>query len=332
MAFASTAPLTVTFSGDSVAAAGDINVDGRADVIVGAPLSDPSSRTNAGSSYVVYGTASPSNVDLASLGFSGFRIDGAAAGDSSGDSVAPSGDINGDGRADVIVGASGASPFSRTGAGSSYVIYGFRPASVSYPGAITATVGTPITSVTPTVRRTGAATFSVSPALPAGLSLDTATGVISGTPNEAATATSTVTMTDLSGTASTTVSVTVEAAPTSTPAAQPAAPAAQPAALKVRMTCKGTVCTTRGTLPAGATRIGQSATAGATRTGQSATAVGKKAVRAKCSVNATGKGKKIKRTFACRLGVKKGTWTVTTSARAKNGTIVAQSVMTKRVR
>ena len=197
-----------TFSGDSVAAAGDINVDGRADVIVGAPLSDPSSRTNAGSSYVVYGTASPSNVDLASLGFSGFRIDGAAAGDSSGDSVAPAGDINGDGRADVIVGASGASPFSRTGAGSSYVIYGFRPASVSYPGAITATVGTPITSVTPTVRRTGAATFSVSPALPAGLSLDTATGVISGTPTEAATVTSTVTMTDLSGTATTTVSVT----------------------------------------------------------------------------------------------------------------------------
>jgi hypothetical protein len=317
-----------TFSGDSVAAAGDINVDGRADVIVGAPLSDPSSRTNAGSSYVVYGTASPSNVDLASLAFSGFRIDGAAAGDSSGDSVAPAGDINGDGRADVIVGASGASPFSRTGAGSSYVIYGFRPASVSYPGAITATVGTPITSVTPTVRRTGAATFSVSPALPAGLSLDTATGVISGTPTEAATATSTVTMTDLSGTATTTVSVTVTPLPAPLPAAQPAAPAAQsaapaaqPLALKGRMACTGNVCATSGTLPAGATRIGQSATA-----------VGKKAARAKCSVKATGKGKKIKRTFACRLGVKKGTWTVTTSARAKNGTTVAQSVVTKRVR
>ena len=252
-------------------------------------------------------------------------LSGAAANDNSGNSVASAGDVNGDGRADVIVGAPGVSTTSRPAAGSSYVIYGFGTASVSYPGAITAAVGTPITSLTPTVRRTGTAAFSVSPALPAGLSLDTATGVISGTPTEAATATSTVTMTDLSGTASTTVSVTVEAAPTSTPAAQPAA-------LKVRMTCKGTVCTTRGTLPAGATRIGQSATAGATRIGQSATAVGKKAARAKCSVKATGKGKKIKRTFACRLGVKKGTWTVTTAARAKNGTIVAQSVATKRVK
>ena len=301
-------------SGSSVASAGDINGDGRTDVIVGAPLSDPSSRTNAGSSYVVYGTASPSNVDLASLGSSGFRIDGAAAGDSSGDSVAPAGDINGDGRADVIVGASGASPFSRTGAGSSYVIYGFRPASVSYPGAITATVGTPITSVTPTVRRTGAATFSVSPALPAGLSLDTATGVISGTPTEAATVTSTVTMTDLSGTATTTVSVTVTALPAPLPAAQPLA-------LKVRMACRGPACTTKGTLPAGATRIGQSATA-----------QGKKAARAKCSLKATGKGKKAKRTFTCTLRVTKGTWTVTTSARTKNGTTVAQSVVTKRIK
>ena len=309
-----TFPISEFRSGSSVASAGDVNGDGRAELIVGAYGGASSSRSGAGSSYVIYGTASPSNVDLASLGSSGFRIDGAATSDFSGYSVAAAGDVNGDGRADVIVGALYADPSSPSGAGSSYVIYGFGTASVSYPGAITATVGTPITSLTPTVRHTGIASFSVSPALPAGLSLDAATGVISGKPTDAATATSTVTMTDLSGTGSTTVSVTVEVAPTSTPAAQPAA-------LKVRMTCTGTVCTTRGTLPLVATRIGQSAIA-----------VGKKAVCAKCSVKATGKEKKIKRTFARRLGVTKGTWTVTTSARAKSGTIVAQSVVTRRVK
>ncbi|MCX6410331.1 MAG: FG-GAP-like repeat-containing protein [Actinobacteria bacterium] len=238
------------YSGGSVASAGDVNGDGRADVIVGAPSADPSLRDDAGSSYVIYGTASPSDVDLSlPLGSNGFRIDGAADLDYSGRSVASAGDVNGDGLADVIVGAPYADPSSRRNAGSSYVIYGFGTASVSYPGAITATVGTSITSITPTVRRTGTATFSVSPALPAGLSLDTATGVISGTPTEVATATSTVTMTDLSGTATTTVSVAVAAPPADTPPADtpPAAaptPAAAPAAESPVLTETGGTSTT----------------------------------------------------------------------------------------
>ena len=218
-------------SGFSVASAGDVNGDGRSDVIVGARFADPSSRSDAGSSYVIYGSASPSNVDLGSLGSAGFRIDGAAASDLSGYSVASAGDVNGDGRSDVIVGAYAANPSSRSDAGSSYVIYGFGTASLSYPGAIAATVGAPIANHTPTVSRTGTATFGVSPALPAGLSLATATGVISGTPTEAASGTYTVTMTDLSGTASTAVSVTavsvtVTVTPTSsvTPVSAPTKP------------------------------------------------------------------------------------------------------------
>jgi hypothetical protein len=114
-------------SGWSVASAGDVNGDGLADVIVGAPTADPSLASDAGSSYVIYGTASPSDVNLASLGSGGFRIDGAVAGDLSGHSVASAGDVNGDGRADVIVGAPLANPSSRSGAGSSY-LFGFGTA------------------------------------------------------------------------------------------------------------------------------------------------------------------------------------------------------------
>ena len=114
-------------SGNSVARAGDVNGDGFADLIVGAYFSRPGGRPLAGSSYVVFGKASgfASATNLSTLdGSNGFRLDGVAANDLSGYSVASAGDVNGDGFADLIIGAYGASPGGRLNAGSSYVVFG----------------------------------------------------------------------------------------------------------------------------------------------------------------------------------------------------------------
>ena len=75
------------------------------------------------------------------------------------------------------------------------------------------TVGTAISSNTPSSSGSGVVSYAVSPALPAGLSLNTSTGVISGTPSvAAATATYTVTATNSAGSTTVGLSVTVNAA------------------------------------------------------------------------------------------------------------------------
>ena len=112
-------------SGFSVAAAGDVNGDGFADMIVGSPVADPNGDLS-GASYVVFGKASgfAANIDLSSLdGSTGFKLSGAAAYDQSGFSVASAGDVNGDGFADLIIGAQGTYPQGSL-SGASYVVFG----------------------------------------------------------------------------------------------------------------------------------------------------------------------------------------------------------------
>ena len=97
-------------SGFSVSSAGDVNGDGFADLIVGAPGAESAGGAyGEGESYVVFGKASwagTPSLDLATLdGTNGFRLIGIDAGDRSGCSVSSAGDVNGDGFADLIVGA-----------------------------------------------------------------------------------------------------------------------------------------------------------------------------------------------------------------------------------
>ncbi|MCA4919312.1 MAG: FG-GAP repeat protein, partial [Roseomonas sp.] len=120
------------FSGFSVASAGDINGDGFADLIIGASGGDAAgnARSDAGDSYVVFGKASGwgAAIDLATIaaGTGGFVIHGQDSSDYSGRSVASAGDINGDGLADLIIGAFGgdASGNLKSNAGDSYVVFG----------------------------------------------------------------------------------------------------------------------------------------------------------------------------------------------------------------
>src|SRR5687767_2972821 len=111
-------------SGRSIAGAGDLDDDGFADMIIGAPEADPGGDAGAGESYIVFGKASwAASVDLAALGADGVRLDGINPGDHSGISVSGAGDVNDDGIEDVIVGASDAFG-GNPQAGHAYVVFG----------------------------------------------------------------------------------------------------------------------------------------------------------------------------------------------------------------
>jgi hypothetical protein len=119
------ATLSEAVAGSDSSSAGDVNGDGLDDLIVGTKGADPSGRSNAGKSYVVFGKVGSSAIDLSTIADAsnsrGFVINGEVENDYSGSSVSSAGDVNGDGLDDLIVGAYGADPSDKSSAGKSYV-------------------------------------------------------------------------------------------------------------------------------------------------------------------------------------------------------------------
>ena len=108
-------------SGSAVSGVGDVNGDTIQDFIIGAPQYP----SGSGRAYVLFGKTTnwPSSILFSTLnGTNGFEIDGEAVGDYLGNSVSGAGDVNGDGVADLLIGAYGSASYT----GKSYVIFGKR--------------------------------------------------------------------------------------------------------------------------------------------------------------------------------------------------------------
>lgn len=96
-----------TLFGYSVAAAGDVNADGYADILVGEPGGHVLSGSFPGYAHLYLGSSD--GVSATAV----WTAAGSAAGAAFGQAVATAGDVNGDGYADILVGA----PLSQTGLG-----------------------------------------------------------------------------------------------------------------------------------------------------------------------------------------------------------------------
>jgi len=98
--------------GSSLGNAGDLDDDGSPDLIIGAPAAEPGGRYLAGSAFAYSGAT----------GALLRRFNGLEIGDELGSAVAGAGDVDGDGLADLALGALGSDPGALNRAGSVYLV------------------------------------------------------------------------------------------------------------------------------------------------------------------------------------------------------------------
>ena len=106
--------------GDMVASAGDVNRDGYADVLVSVPLWDTPTQMNAGKVVVFHGgptglPANPNTTILAPVPETDQQF---------GATLAPAGDVNGDGYDDIVIGVPNNSTIGFIARGAAYVYHG----------------------------------------------------------------------------------------------------------------------------------------------------------------------------------------------------------------
>ena len=116
-----TGEATDDYFGRAMASAGDIDGDGLDDVIFGAYGNDEAG-SNAGMTYIMLGSDMTESGSI-SLSEASYRIAGAYGSEQSGYSVSGGGDIDGDGRSDVLIGAY-SNPDGGMYAGAVYVLFG----------------------------------------------------------------------------------------------------------------------------------------------------------------------------------------------------------------
>jgi hypothetical protein len=109
-------------AGTAVADAGDVDGDGLHDLIVGAALADAGG-VDSGAAYLLFGSSLAGNPVL-DLPAADHVFVGEAGGDNAGNHAAGAGDVDGDGLADLLIGADSYDDGPRVNAGKAYLVLG----------------------------------------------------------------------------------------------------------------------------------------------------------------------------------------------------------------